>query len=382
VASDRPELPDPITWSQGLLVPAPQLRTDVSNSVDLFTGPPAFFGGQLVSTQNITNNTWSSVGIDAEYLDEWNGHRQNSNEANYYSPLIGYYLCEVGMAFPSGSVMCSAGIQAVSGGGSQIFYGCQRAPFTSRNTGLAGAKLLLQSDIIGWGSGDFLGPAAWQNSGSTITLVNAASQFPYFSAKWVNAGSGVAPLAVPVNAAFPSPPTPLSASFMNTNITNAVNFLAYPPVMEAQYNAGVATLASATSFPQPGPQFKMDTINADTYSAYSTSTGNWTAPVAGIYYCYAQAALGCAAGAQALAAGLTVTSANYNSGSTFTMWGGAQTPTVSTTNCAIVRRRLRLNAGDVVSNTGYYRDSSAASATIDGIAAQWTTRFITVWESA
>lgn len=382
MASDRPEVPNPSTWFAGEHVPAPQLRSDVSNAVDLFTGPPAFFGGQLVSTQNITNNTFTAVTMDAEYLDEWNGHRQNSNGANYYAPVAGYYLCEVGMAWPSGSGMCSAGFSAVAGGGSQTFFGCQRVPFNgSRNTGIVGAKIFTQVDIIAWGSGDFMTAAAWQNSGGTITLVNAATQFPYFSAKLVSCGVSTG-LPVPVNAAFPTPPTALSATFMNTNVRDTVKFLASPPVMEAQYNTGTATLASATSFAQPGPHFTMDTVNVDTYSAYSTGTGNWTAPVAGVYYCYGQVALGVAAGAQAMAAGLSVTSLNYNSGSTFTMYGGCQTPTVSTTNCAVVRRRLRLNAGDTVSITGFYRDSAAASAVIDGVTAQWTTRFLTVWESA
>lgn len=382
MASDRPEIPDPSTWTQGEHVPAPVLRADVSNAVDLFTGPPAFFGGQLVSTQNITNNTWGAVGMDAEYLDEWNGHRQNSNGANYYAPLVGYYLCESGMAWPSGSGMCSAGVSAVAGGGSQAFYGGQRVPFNgSRNTGIVCAKLFAQVDVIAWGSGDYMTAAAWQNSGSTVTLVNASTQFPYFSCKLVSAGLQTS-LPAPVNAAFPTPPTALTAAFMNTNVRDTINFLASPPVMEAQYNTGTATLASATSFPQPGPHFIMDTVNYDTYSAYSTSTGNWTCPVAGVYYCYSQLALGTAAGAQCLASGLTVTSANYNSGSTFTMWGGAQTATVSTTNCAVARRRLRLNAGDTVSNTGFYRDSGGTAGVIAGVAAQWTTRFLTVWESS
>ena len=288
------------------------------------------------------------------------------------------------MAFPpAGGGMCSAGFQYEQGGSGLTFIGGQRVPFNgSRNTGVVGAKILLQTDIIAWGSGDFTGPAAFQNSGGSVALPNAVTQFPYYQTRWVATVTGIAPLPVPVNAAFPSPPSVLTAAFMNTNIRDTVNFLICPPVMEAEYDAGTAPLASATTFPQPGGQFKMDTINVDNYVAYSGSTGNWTAPVSGIYYCYAQAAMTAAAGGQALAAGLTVTSGNYNSGGTFTMWGGAQAAAPSVLNCAVVRRRLRLNAGDTVSNTGWYRDSAAASAILSGVSAPWTTRFITVWEGA
>lgn len=384
MASDKPTLPNPSTWSDGLFVPAPTLRSDVSNTIDLLTGPPAFSGAQLVTTQNITNNLFQGVDIDAEYLDEWNGHRQVPDSGNYYSPLAGYYLCESGVAFPSaGAGACSAGIQYETAGGALTFTGGQFVPFNgSRNTGVVAARLLPQTDIVQFGFGDFTGPGAFQNSGATITLPNAATQFPYYQTRWVSAFAGTDFLPVPVNAAFPSPPSVLTGAFMNTNIRDTINYLIYPPIMEAQYNGGTATLASAASFPQPGVQFRMDTVNVDNYLAYSTGTGNWTAPAAGIYYCYAQTALTAAAGAQATATGLTVTSANYNGGAKFTMWGGAQSMLPSKINCSVARRRIRLNAGDTVSNTGYYRDSASAAAVLAGVATQWTTRFLTVWEGA
>jgi hypothetical protein len=381
----RPSVPSPSTWTSGEIVTAPQLRSDVSNAVSLFLIPPSFFGGQTVTTQGITNNNWTGVELDSEYMDWWNGHRQNTgaSSANYYAPLAGYYLAEVSCAFPpAGSSLCSAGFQFSSGGGVLVNVGCQRAlANATRNIQVGGSFLVAQSTITGWGTGDYVGAAAWQNTGASEDLINATAQFPAMSARWVGALTGTEPLPVPTNPAFPSPPAPLGFAFMNANVRDGISFLAYPPLFEASYAAGTATLASATSLPSTGALLKMDSVGIDTYGAYSTSTGKWTAPVAGIYYWYAQTSLATAAGALALASGATVTSPNYSAGTAQTMWGGGMQAATSTTNVAIWRRRLRLNAGDTVSCSGWYRDSAAAAATVVG-SGQWQTRILSVWEGA
>lgn len=381
MSSDRPSVPSPGTWADLIPVSAPSLRADVSNTIDLLTGPPAFFGGQNVTLPSVTNNSFQALVIDAEYIDGWGGHRINANASQYYSPLQGYYLCESGVAFPSASAgTCSAGVQYQSAGGSLTFAGGQREFLSpSKGTMVTSAKLVAQTNIIGWGSGDFTGLCAFQNSGGPLPLPDFVSQFSYYSTRWVSSHFGSEPLSVPANAAFPSPPALLTAAFMNANVRDAVSFLSFPPVMEAQYNAGTATIATAATFPVNGPTLTMDTVNADNYGAYSGAT--WTAPVSGVYYCYSQIALSCPASAVSLAGGIIVTSVNYNGGARFTVWGGAQLAAPSQVNCAIVRRRMRFTAGDTVSNTGYYRDTGAATATILG-PGQWITRLIVVWESA
>jgi hypothetical protein len=385
VASDMPTLPSPSTWSAGEYPTTPQLRSDVANAVDLLTCPPAFSGGQLVTTQSIPASGAALTGVllDAEFVDEWNGHRQNSKEGAYYAPLAGYYLLEGGAAFPSASSgMCAAGFQYQSGGSSTASVGAQRVPLSSaHNTVPAGAKIIAQSDILPWGTGDFIGLACHQTSSGALALVNAPSQYPYFTSRWVCALTGTEPLPVPVNAAFPAPPAALGHVFMNTNIRDTINFLIYPPVFEGQYNAGTATLPSAVAIPSTGTLIGMDTVNVDTYGGYSTSSRLYTAPVAGVYFTYFQAALTMGSGASALAAGITVHSANYNGGTAFTIWGGTQAPIASQANVAIVRRRLRLNAGDTLQAAAWQHDSGSAAATILG-SGLWTSRFITAWESA
>jgi len=337
-------------------------------------------GSQLATSQSVTNNTLSGVFIDAELLDTWNGHRQNSNGGNYYAPIQGIYLCQAAIAYPGlSSGMVAAVIQTVSGGGGLTFIGGQRVPprASPRNNQPYAAFLLAQTQILGWGNGDFVGPAAFQNTGGAVTLVNLSNQFPWFSARLVSQGT-TSSLPVPPLTTFPSPPTVLSSTFMNTNVRDTVKFLVNPPVFQAFYSNS-ASLASQTTLPATGTLLGMNNTYVDNYTTFSGTV--WTAPVAGIYFCYAQVALTTNTGAQAMAAGLTVTSSNYNSGTTFTYWGGTQGCLSSTTNVAVTKRRLRLNANDTLSLAGFYRDSGAAAATVLG-AAPWQTTMFTVWESA
>ncbi|MGH3120142.1 MAG: hypothetical protein ACRDND_03780 [Streptosporangiaceae bacterium] len=325
--------------------------------------------------------------LDTEIYDSWGGHWANLDSSQYFAQLPGWYLCEFCCPLndSAGGGSVSTGIGAVSDGGSLTFYRGARMLISStsgQRSQPTAAKLvkMVNTGPIG-GSGDYVCGGSWQNSGSGQPLWNGAQRFPQLKCLWVAATSGNTSLAVPVNATWPTPPAYITSAFLNTNVRDTIKFLIRPPICEAEYDAGTATISSQASLNTVGTALPLDTVNVDNYSAFSTATGTWTAPVAGLYYAYGQAAITPTASCTAIAAGLTVTSANYNSGSPVTLWGGSQTPTTAAApQCAVVRRRVRLNAGDTIQLAGFDHDTGGAG-TIQGTGA-WTTRLITIWRAA
>jgi hypothetical protein len=209
----------------------------------------------------------------------------------------------------------------------------------------------------------------------------------------IGAGYTIGSLAVPLTAALVNThalgapvAVPVSAAFLNKNVRDALNFLLYPPICEVYYQAGTATVPSTTALQNIGTAIPCDTKTVDNYSAYSTGTGIWTAPVAGTYYAYVQCHQSMNSTSQALAAGLIITSANYNGGAQFTWWGGTQQALAGSAagNCAITRRVLRLAAGDTVIPAAAQNDSGSATTTLDyvGGSSVSESRLIMVWRGA
>jgi hypothetical protein len=167
---------------------------------------------------------------------------------------------------------------------------------------------------------------------------------------------------------------------MNTNVTDAIAFLTFPPVMEATYTTGTATCPSVNSLPTVGTTVPLNDATADTWSAFSTPAHTWTAPVAGVYYCYGQAAFTGNSTSSDMAAGLTVTSANYNGGTQVTLWQGVTAMNPGSSNVATVKRRLRLNAGDTVLLAAAQHDTAGDAATLQ--AGTFASRLTIIWRSA
>ena len=383
-------LPNPVTWSPGTQIKAPQLRADVSDAVQLLTGPPFFAGANTQTAQTPGDSSNTPVQIDTEFADPWAGHHNNAGSTyapRWYAPFAGHYLVRVSVPFAStGPGSCSAGVQRVSGGGSPASYFGQRVPNQAgANSNPSVIKILSMVNIgSSWGSGDWIAPTCYQDSGSGLALVETTNRYPNITIQWIGALSGTQPLPVPANDAWAVPPAWITSAFMNSNVRDTINYLCYPPVMEWQYNNGTNNLASATSLPATGTTIGLDAQNFDNYSAFSNGSNTWTAPVAGIYLAYGQLALTGDSSSVSLAAGLTVNSDNYNGGSAFTFWSGAQVAYVSSPyiSCVVTNRRLRLNAGDTLKLAGWQRNSSGNAATIQGNSTQWTTRFGAVWQGA
>ena len=384
-----PSLPVATTWSSEELVLAPALRAQVSDAVALLAARPMFIGEQTATNQVIIDSTTTTITLDTELADNFSGHQIDTDPSRYYGMLPGYYLCEATVPLVDtgspGTGTLSAQIGGVQAGGAQTYFGGMRTPNNNGHATTATAAKLMVMQNTGYGTGDYIQAAVYQSSGSPNALVNSATKFPYLSARWVGAISGTQPLIVPANDAWPAPPTLLGHVFMNKNVRDTINFLIYPPVFEAQ-QANAQNLTSQTSVPAIGQLITMGSnsvsaITDDNYGAWSNSINTWTAPVAGLYYAYGQVGLTTASGAVSMAAGLTVASLNYNSGSAYTIWGGTMATNAATVSVNNVRRRLRLNAGDTIQLAGFQKDSSAAGNLLLTTGA-WRSRLIVIWEAS
>lgn len=327
------------------------------------------------------------LNIDTTITDPWAGHLTTSNLPTYYAIFPGYYLCEIQapLNYTGGTGTVSVAIQGQEGTGPLTAYAGQSMP----NSGTSGrycqpsaAKLLAFSVAGSYGApaNNYVQGALYQDSGTQQTCLITATRYPTLQVQWVSDLTGVSGLQVPDNSAWPEPPQVVTSTFVNASIRDTINFLAYPPVMEAYLAGTTQTLASQSSLPSPGSAVSLDTAYIDTYGAFNASTHTWTAPVPGTYWCYGQAPVTGGGSAVSVDCGLTVVSANYNGGTVLTIWGGAQVASTSSSevNCANVRRLLRLNAGDTIRLAAYQNGATNPLLQAGGA---WQCRLITIWRS-
>lgn len=379
-------VPIPSTWISGP-VGAPELRSDVSGAVAFLSRPPMFIGQQTTTSGPAPNLTDESIALDTELYDNYGGHQIAAGGFSYYGMVPGWYLAEavVPLNYSGGAGMVSAAVGAAQNGGSFApFYGMAVPNNSGQPTTVAAARLVEMSVTGTFGSGDHVSAVVNQSSGSAQAILNGTARIPALNVRWICALAGTSGLPVPANPAWPVPPSFITSAFLNANIRDAIRFLAYPPIMEYAYNTTGQTLASQTAVPVVGNKITLVSDTVDNYSAMNASTSVWTAPVAGLYYAYGQVSLAASSTTAALGAGLTVTSSNYNGGTQVTLWGGTQAglgASNSIPNSAIVRRRIRLNAGDVVQLAGFQRDSGSGTASVLG-SGNWTSKLILAWSAA
>ena len=379
-------VPVPSTWNPGP-IGAPELRKDVSGAVAFLSRPPMFVGQQTTTSGPAPNLTDESIALDTELYDNYGGHQIAAGGFSYFAMVPGWYLAEgiVPLNYSGGAGMVTGAVGAAQNGGSFApFYGMAVPNNSGQPTTVAAARLVQMVDTGTFGSGDHVSLVVNQSSGSAQTLLNGTARIPTLSVRWVCALAGTEPLPVPANPAWPVPPSFISSAFLNANIRDTIRFLIFPPIMEYAYNTSGQTLGSQPTVPAVGIKVSLVSNTVDNYGAMNASSSVWTAPVSGLYYAYGQVSLAASSTTVVLGAGLTVTSANYNGGTQTTLWGGTQAAlgaSNSIPNSAIVRRRLRLNAGDVVQLAGFQHDSGGSSATVLG-SGNWTSKLILAWSAA
>ena len=344
--------------------------------------------GTITQVQPIASATWTPINLDTQITDPWNGHLLTANVPYYYAMLPGFYLAEV-TAVPSyvgGAGTVSAGIYSQQGTSLPANHGGQRAPNSgtaSRYPQVTAAKLLQFSvaGVYGGVGNNYAAAELYQDSGSSVTLLATATRYTQLALTWLVSLTGNPALPVPDNDTWPTAPLLLGRTFVNKNIRDTISFLVYPAVFEASFS-GSATLAAQASLPSVGTLLALDaTPNADTHSGWNSGTSTYRFPRPGIYYLFGQCSLQSRTTSTAIAAGLTLTSVNYNGGAAFTIWGAPQAAIASgsNVNSAVVRRHVRVAAGDTVSLAGFQADSGANAAAVNN--ATWKNRLIVAWRA-
>jgi hypothetical protein len=369
-----PSLPSPRTWSPADLVTVPRLRADVANAVAFLAQKPLFIG-QGNASASVPNNTDQPLAMQVELVDNWNGHLTVASggaaPSQYWAPVPGWYLCRNAVSYTTG-----AGAYPIAAGFAAQVNGASYGPVRG-GLAISGASTnyiaqcldLIQQVNSGapGGSGDWIQPLAWQDSGGALPLNGSAAALPTASVRWACALSGTQPLPVPPLTTVPSP---ITSAWLNANVRDAVRFLAYPPACKAHYVAGSSSMPSNTL--GTAAVVPCNTVDLDNYGGWSTSANTYTAPVSGVYLLYGQFNLTSSAASGVYAAGLSV-----NGGTT--QWGDIVTfaPSPGSAGGATVCRRIRLTAGQTVQLLGAQGSGGTlAYAT----AAVSQTRFIALWD--
>jgi len=165
---------------------------------------------------------------------------------------------------------------------------------------------------------------------------------------------------------------PVSQQFLNQQMRDLVNFLAYPPMLRV----GVTAIQSIPSggFPTGTQITNLSTSGSgtgvDNFSGFSSNA--YTVPVGGVYYVYGQVYYAGANAVSDYAAGITI-----NGGTT--QWGVVQrAPAIAATPpfCSTFCRHITFSAGDVVKLFGF-QNSGGAMNTVHSTVQN--SRLIMIW---
>lgn len=426
--------PAPITWSPGQNITTPELRADPANLAWLLTKRPLLAAAQLTTGQAIAENTRVAVTLDAEYVDNWNGHAIPA--ATYAPPFAGWYLAE-GTVLIDGNVQTGnviAGIETTQDSTTTALYGARLVPNTGDVTGPTCADLVqldpFTADSVNLfayqtlaGSEDLAEPGAyftaqwvalptnitegqgWIN-GTLVDSPQAAALWPPGSGTLLTAsiaagatsitvgettgmiaggtlgldyyeGAPVSPMAEAVTitsiagttigisaTAYPHGGTltpgyvaiPVSAAWMNQQVRDVINFLAYPPVCRLTNDGTTQTIESQT-FPA-GTPVTFVTLTVDNFRGWNSGE-NYVFPFAGVYYVYGQVLIGDADDTN-LSAGISV------SGGTVQWGASVRSAGTSLPLCATVRREIRVTAGQYVTLYGSQNSGGTLALTGSG----------------
>jgi len=188
----------------------------------------------------------------------------------------------------------------------------------------------------------------------TVTVTSVAGTTIGISATSYAHGQ-YAPVAVPVSAAF-----------LNQQVRDVINFLAFPPVARLNNITSAQTLAAQTL--PAGTAISWEAANIDTFGGWSASTPTeYVFPVSGIYTIYGQVFVHNSA--NNVSAGIGV------SGGTI-LWGDSIKSTGSIALCATVRKTIRVTAGQYVqlfgsATTAAPLQASTASSAYSTLCVVW-----------
>jgi hypothetical protein len=204
---------------------------------------------------------------------------------------------------------------------------------------------------------DFTAGQYYQQYAETVVITGISGSTVDFAATSYAHAQG-APVAVPISYAF-----------MNQQCRDIVNFLSYPPLLRAACTA-TQSIPSQT-FPA-GTQVTNLSATIDTFSGFASS--EYTVPVSGTYLVYGQVYMAGSTAAYACSAGISVSGGTINWGTIFY----SDTTSGAQSFSPVVRRLLRLTAGQTVALYAYQSSGSSMSTAATGAD---NSRLICVWRS-
>jgi hypothetical protein len=166
-------------WTDGELVYAAYLNSNVQYLGNFLTAPPMYVGAQS-STQSVTNNTWTNIGFDSTSYDSDFGHSNSSNNNRYVVQVAGRYRVSGIVAFAAnatGSRGSSVVLNNNLVAGSLVYAASGNA------TASAG---VFTSAIVSCAVNDWVGIAGIQTSGGALSTVNASSFTSSMTVEWVS----------------------------------------------------------------------------------------------------------------------------------------------------------------------------------------------------
>jgi hypothetical protein len=329
---------------------ASRLRANVTAPLWLLSSPPMAVLAQQLSAQSLASGSRLTINpLDTEILDTGGGHSDSANPFRFYCPTSGWWLVRGAIPYSGATTnnnFCfGSGIQTNISAVSSNYDGARHAGPSSSTAVVMPAftDLLRLSAANPVTSGDEIQMYGFQDTGGSVSLaINVAvGVFPWLTARWAGVQSGTGGLPVPSPAAF-ADVTEITGAFLNSNLRDTVNFLAYPPMARLKNEGASQSVTSGTDTAVTWASANVNGYSSDNYSGWSGSGGKYTFPVDGRYYVYGQVAFPGSNTGQ-WQCGLRVNGT--------TTWYGTRTSAPGTSTAGLIlsaERYLRVSATDYV----------------------------------
>ncbi|WP_051811950.1 hypothetical protein [Kitasatospora sp. MBT63] len=171
-------VPAPPVRAAGSRLTAPVYGADVTDDITFLANTPLFIGTQTVA-QSIPNNTITSLTLDSETVDTYNGHSTSVNTSRYTPTVPGYYEVN-GVYGPAASASGNRFLLVAKNGVATALGQGGGAAAAATNTG----SVQVTDTVFCNGSTDYIEIRAFQNSGGAL---NTAPSPTGMTVRWVHA---------------------------------------------------------------------------------------------------------------------------------------------------------------------------------------------------
>jgi hypothetical protein len=166
------------TFVSGEVVLASYFNTNINGPIGFLLAPP-IFEGYSAANQSLSNNTFTALTLDTEYVDSAGGHSTVTNTSRYTAVYAGWYNVAGVASFAANATGQRAVRITVSG--TTIHGGSQSLPVTTAATICA----LAQSDILVFCNvGDYVEIQGFQLSGGSLNTAASGGYEPSMKTAW------------------------------------------------------------------------------------------------------------------------------------------------------------------------------------------------------